>query len=150
MKSQWCSPNAHSSPHPVPLRLCAEARRELKEWAQQRKPSWRSDTAVAQIAFMMTWMGRFFGFGRWWLTGPGYLRTFSRLGGESRIQLLLTIARFDADGSGDISKEELADYHKFGEALVANVVNTFQNFAVVFTVCARSLCGLVASSSAPS
>ena len=74
------------------------------------------------------------GFGTLFCRGPGFWREYARLGAESRIQMLLTIARFDADCSGDISAQELADYHKFGEALVASSVAAFQNFGVIFTL----------------
>jgi hypothetical protein len=116
------------------LAFSRAARAELQEWGSTPQFQPASTLFSTQFSVFCFWLTRLLGFGTWWLTGPGYWRAWARLGGEARIANMIIIARFDADNSGSIDDQEISDYHKFGEALVANHVNTFQNFAVVFTL----------------
>jgi len=67
-------------------------------------------------------------------TGPGFWAAWARAGGESRIQALIILARFDANGDGQLSDQELADFQKLGSELVNSAVSSFANFTVVFTL----------------
>lgn len=115
--------------------LSQACRDELVVWAGTPKPQLSVKGGFfADLFQMMCWMARFVGLGRLWGTGPGFYREWARLGGESRIKLLLTIAKFDMDNSGTISKTELDDYKVFGERLVNDAMATISTFAIVFSL----------------
>jgi len=115
--------------------LSQACREELVAWANTPKPAVSVEGGVLADLFQMTcWMARSVGLGRVWGTGPGFYREWARLGGESRIKLLLTIAKFDMDHSGTISKTELDDYKVFGERLVNDAMATMATFAIVFAL----------------
>ena len=63
------------------------------------------------------------------------LRPFTReiitLGGLERVQLLITIARFDINGDGSIDEAEFNSSRTSGEKCVANAVAGCANFAII-------------------
>ena len=117
------------------LAFAQAARRELVEWAETPKPrGYHPDSIVTQFVTINVWTLRGFGLGKYWATGKGFWREWCRLGGETRINMLLIIARFDEDNSGDIDDKEIEDFHKFGEALVSNAVSAYLSIATVFAL----------------
>ena len=54
-----------------------------------------------------------------------------RLGGPERISVLLIFARTDHDSSGEIDDQELVEYRRAGELLVANTSNQASTLGVV-------------------
>mmetsp|Transcript_49345 Transcript_49345/g.81946 ORF Transcript_49345/g.81946 Transcript_49345/m.81946 type:complete len:311 (-) Transcript_49345:238-1170(-) len=126
----------HESRYAAVLALSQAARRELREWSSYTAPKWMmcSESLSSQLAIWARWMVRLFGFGRYWCTRPGFWAEWARLGGESRISMLITIARFDEDGDGHICKEELANFEKYGKELVTNAVGSFGNCAIILSL----------------
>ena len=47
---------------------------------------------------------------------------------------MFTVARFDFDNSGNLSEPELAEFQRYGDRVVLNAQQTFQNVAVVSTL----------------
>ena len=47
---------------------------------------------------------------------------------------MFTVARFDFDNSGNLSESELAEFQRYGDRVVLNAQQTFQNLAVVSTL----------------
>jgi hypothetical protein len=60
-----------------------------------------------------------------------FTREMINLGGLERVQLLITIARFDIDGDGEIDDQEFEISRKEGEKAVSNAIAGCQNFAIV-------------------
>lgn len=55
----------------------------------------------------------------------------TRLGGPERISVLVTFARFDGDSNGEVDGQELVEYQRLGEALVASTSNQCSTLGVV-------------------
>ena len=114
--------------------LAKTARQELHEWATMPQSRWKSNSLVRRYLFILVWIARVFGFGRMFGSGAGFWRSYARAGGESRIKMLLTFARFDADNSGDISSDELNTYYKYGEETVKTTNDAFQSMSMMLTL----------------
>ena len=116
--------------------MAAEAVHELEEWGTLPVPNWPSHSFRHQLLFLLLSAARgcyWCGSDRWCFWGA-FWSAFIRLGGESRINMLLTIARFDGDFSGELSADELANYKVTGEQLVATTNAGFGNLALVFVL----------------
>lgn len=61
----------------------------------------------------------------------GFYVELARLGGPSGVLTLLTIARIDADGGGDIDEEELKAFDRVAEKLIRDTCDALQMSAVV-------------------
>ena len=116
------------------LRLNHAALEELHEFGTTPVPSWHSDHFTSQFQLLVINGIRTLGFGTLWCTGKGFWRAFSRLGGESRINLLLTVAKFDRDGNNIISDAEVVAYEKTTAELIASVSSALGSLAVIFTL----------------
>lgn len=63
--------------------------------------------------------------------GSPFTRTLMCMGGLERVQLLLTIARFDANGNVEIDQTEFDAARVQGEKCIANAVAGCGNFAII-------------------
>ena len=117
------------------LMLNHAAIEELYEWGKTPVPRWHSDHLCSQLSFIFINYGlRIVGFGTVWYTGPGFWRAFSRLGGIARVNLLLTVAKFDKDHNDCISDAELDTYQSTTRELISSVSSALGSLAVVFTL----------------
>ena len=113
------------------LSMSRAAHSELEEFATSDHTTWSGSSVWQTSMTMVVWQLRPLGFGRRWATGPGFWRAWARAGGECRLNVLLTVARFDRDLDGVLTDEEYGAYQKSAENLVNMNANTFQNIAIL-------------------
>ena len=64
----------------------------------------------------------------------GFYIELARLGGPSGVLTLLTIARIDSDGTGNIDEDELKAFERVAEKLIRDTCDALQSSAVVVSL----------------
>jgi len=106
------------------------ARRELIPFAQSKVPKKLTLMAALKFGAMV------FNFRHLMYYLPScplspFTRSIINIGGLERVQLLISMARFDIDGDGSIDQAEFEVSRSAGEKCVANAVSGCANFAII-------------------
>lgn len=109
----------------------SDAHEVLDEFAHIPKPEWEPSKAVlygCTIDWLIVLQADR------WLPLDDFTRSIIACGGAEQMRFLLALAQFDRDGNGVIDDDELKQYEKLADTLIADSVTLCGNLALVSTL----------------